>query len=189
MVIKDGKLYGKLAQQDGKIFIHFLKAQTISAESLEMMLPEAPLVFLELSQDGVVQGRVFVRLDKDLPNIKENIPTIFSGKRGKSLAGIKLSYHTTIKNPYLHSSTSSLKDIPVKCDINGSSDAKCGDVAGYVCRGYLEHLFLLDGSYKFDKDLCRVFGNIESCMDILQECCKRRTVKEITDCGLVLERG
>ena len=114
-MIKDGKLYGKLAQQDGKIFIHFLKAQTISA--------------------------------------------------------------------------SSLKDIPVKCDINGSSDAKCGDVAGYVCRGYLEHLFLLDGSYKFDKDLCRVFGNIESCMDILQECCKRRTVKEITDCGLVLERG
>ncbi|CAL4224962.1 unnamed protein product, partial [Meganyctiphanes norvegica] len=100
---------------DGSIFIPF--------DQLQKMIPEkTSLVFVELSLGGTMKGRIIVRLDNNLPNIRENIVQIFSGQKGSSLTGRAFINHKKdieIKNL-------AFSNIPVIPDSNGRTISKQG---------------------------------------------------------------
>ncbi|CAL4076100.1 unnamed protein product, partial [Meganyctiphanes norvegica] len=194
MIDKDIKKHAKLSQHEERILMHSFSTQAVADNSIcipfdqmEKMIPDnASLVFVELTLGGAVKGRVIVRLDKNLPNIRENIVKIFSGRIGPSLSGRELDNYTES----FGMSNLPFSQIPVTPDSNGRTIAKQGDVTGYFKAGYLQVISFTTAAppktYDFTPGWC-VFGNVEEGLDILLEChTNRKRDVIISDCGLVI---
>ncbi|CAL4128224.1 unnamed protein product, partial [Meganyctiphanes norvegica] len=196
MIIKNEKRHAKVSQHEGKSHLHaFLKQKLADGcicrpfDHFQKMFPaEAPLVFVELSLGDTVQGRVYIRLHKEVPNIRENVVQNFTGQRGPSLRGVKFDYRNS---DWLETAGLPFSEVPVIRDSNGRSKAKRGDVVGYFARGYLEEIcFQVSATCSYSSDCC-VFGHVEAGgMDVIQTCCDnyRDNYVTISDCGLVLEQ-
>ncbi|CAL4096309.1 unnamed protein product [Meganyctiphanes norvegica] len=196
MIIKDEKRHAKVSKHEGKSHLHAFLKQKVSDgcicrpfDHFQKMFPiEAPLVFVDLSLGDTVQGRVYIRLHKEVPNIRENVVQIFTGQRGPSLRGVKFD---SCNSDCLATADLPFSEVPVTRDSNGRGIAKRGDVLGYFGHGYLRLIyFQVSASCNYPSDWC-VFGHVEADgMDVIQTCYDKYSPNNVTisDCGLVLEQ-
>ncbi|CAL4124369.1 unnamed protein product, partial [Meganyctiphanes norvegica] len=100
IIINEEKRHAKVSQYKENICLHSFLTQSV-AEDLtclpfqrlqKMIFEDASLIFLELSQHGIMKGRATVRLCKDMPNIRENIVQIVTGQQGPPLNGMSFDY-------------------------------------------------------------------------------------------------
>ncbi|CAL4127165.1 unnamed protein product, partial [Meganyctiphanes norvegica] len=106
LVIKEEKKHGRLSKHEENIYFHTLRTETITDgcicipyELAQKMIPvEASLAFLEISHGGIVKGNVIVRLDKELPIIREHFAVIVSGQSGLTLRGANMNFTYTPQN-------------------------------------------------------------------------------------------
>ncbi|CAL4079112.1 unnamed protein product [Meganyctiphanes norvegica] len=198
MIVNDEKRHAKLSKLDRNIDIHpFLKQAVpdgtvcMPFARLQKMIPETPLVFLELEIGGTVKGRVHVRLENNLPNTRDYVVQIVTGQRGPTLIGISLPHRDASQGLY-QGNYMPFTEMKFTPDSNRRSTSKRGDVTGDFGNSYLQFMFFhiampphthIHGNSRY------VFGHIEEGMDVIQECYDSysKDVK-ITDCGLVIEQ-
>ncbi|CAL4152431.1 unnamed protein product [Meganyctiphanes norvegica] len=197
MVIKDEKMTAKLTHLEEKIHLHTFLKQAASDDSirlsfdrLQRMIPmEASLVFLELSLGGSVKGKVYVRLNKDLPNTRDNFIHIVTGQQGPTLTGVKYNGHTS---NYMYADTSSFGEMIFTRDRIERSKAKRGDLIGHFNYGYLKclHFYVTTPPTTLDYGSpWTVFGHVEAGIDVVLECHdKHSSGVTVSDSGLVLEQ-
>ncbi|CAL4141179.1 unnamed protein product [Meganyctiphanes norvegica] len=159
------------------------------------MLPsEASLVFMELTLGSAVQRRMYIRLDKTLPNTRGYMVELFTGQRGPTFRGIKFDACNSYK--MYTGSTLPFSKATFTFDKSGGSIAKHGDVIGWLRSGYLQHIFFYvsdpSSTLDFGKEYtseCIVFGHVdEGSLDVLKACHDNHSRGvTISDCGLVLE--
>ncbi|CAL4245960.1 unnamed protein product, partial [Meganyctiphanes norvegica] len=154
-------------------------------DRIQSIIPEdVSLVFVELSLNETIKGRIHIRLNTELPNIRENVVNIFTGQMGPSLVGVVLSYH---KSYGLYSNSSlPFNEMKVACDSNGRSTSKTGEIIGYFGSGYLTHLYFhMPAPPKPDNygNGWIVFAQIEEGMDVMEELAKQGSGATISDCG------
>ena len=78
-------------------------------------------MFLELSIGDVVKGILHLRLNGDLPNIRNHMVQLATGQEGSTLAKIPLK---NIDDDSIHTENLFLEDMPVTPDSNETCDAK-----------------------------------------------------------------
>ncbi|CAL4139559.1 unnamed protein product [Meganyctiphanes norvegica] len=197
MVISNEKRHAKLTKHGHNIDVHPFLKQTVSDGSvcmpfdrLQKMIPETPLIYLELTLGGTVKRRVYVRLNNNYPNTRDNFVHIVTGQRGRTLVGISL---VTDSSYGLWLQFFSLSDVKFTPDsLNGSCTSKRGDVTGLVGNRYLQQIYFHVNMPPDTCDHgsnCRVFGHVEEGMDFIQECYDNDSSGvQLSDCGLVIEQ-
>ncbi|CAL4236883.1 unnamed protein product [Meganyctiphanes norvegica] len=196
MVIKGENIHAKLSQQDERIIFHRFQKQVVSEDCifwpfghLQKVIPyEASLTFMELSLGGTVKGQAFIRLDKNLPNIREYMEHIVTGQKSLTLAGIILDNKN---NNGLWAKSIPISKMKVTIDSNATSTSKSGDVVGCFRRGKLNRLIFHIASKPktYENDCCVVFGHVEEGMNVIQECYyNHNSGVLISDCGLIIEQ-
>ncbi|CAL4068535.1 unnamed protein product, partial [Meganyctiphanes norvegica] len=201
MIIKDEKRHAILTKHDHNIDVHPFLKQAVSDGSvcmpfdrLQKMIPEAPLIFLELTLGRTVKGSVKIRLDKNLTKTRDYIVQIVTGQRGATMVGISLSHHHMYG---LYQTSLPFSEMKFTPDSNGKSIAKRGDVTGFLSSNkYLQEIFfhmtIPPNTYDYDSHHGRgfcVFGHIEEGMDVIQECYDNYSSGvKISDCGLVIKQ-
>ncbi|CAL4065660.1 unnamed protein product, partial [Meganyctiphanes norvegica] len=163
-------------------------------DQLQHMLPAEPsLVFIEISIHGTVEGRVYIRLKKDLPKIRDYVVQLVTGQGGPAMVGIKLNDRN--EGCAVYAKDMPLSEMKFTPDSNGSSTAQYGDVAGLFKRGYLDYILFYFAAPPSKRDYgvfskgWSVFGCVEDGMDVIKAChdnCSSNV--KIADCGLVIEQ-
>ncbi|CAL4151188.1 unnamed protein product [Meganyctiphanes norvegica] len=197
MIVKDQKRHAKLTKHDHNIEVHPFLKQAVSDcsvcmpfDRLQKTIPEAPLIFLELTLGGTVKGRVHIRLDKNLPKARDHFVQIVTGQRGPNLMGTALSQNTNLG---LYKTDLQFSEMKFTLDNNGRYIAKRGDVTGYFGPSYLSsvyfHVAMPPHTNNYRSTSYYVFGHVEEGIDVFQECYDdiRRGV-HFSDCGLVIEQ-
>ncbi|CAL4181423.1 unnamed protein product, partial [Meganyctiphanes norvegica] len=198
MVIEDEKRQAQLSQQEDRIHVHTFLRKTISDgciylpfdHLIKMISTEAPRVFIELSLDNIVKGRVLIRLENNPTNIRDYIIHIISGQKGPTLHGVKLNGSNNGLDMY--STNLPFSNMKVECDSSGKSTAKRGDMIGQFSPGYLQILWFYVAAppktTDYGKDR-RIIGHVEEGIDVIQECYnKLSSGVTVSDCGLVIEK-
>ncbi|CAL4078931.1 unnamed protein product, partial [Meganyctiphanes norvegica] len=196
MIIKDETRNAKLTHHDEGIYLHTFLEQVVADDCIRMpfdrvqkMIPvDASLAFIELSIGGSVKGRVYVRLNKEMPNIRDNFIHIVTGKRGPTLTGVKFNG----KNSYgIAAGSLPFTELRFTRDSIEKTKAKRGDVIGCFYDGYLQHLEFFVAAPPITIDYpsyWSVFGHVEAGMDVVLECHDKFDFGiTVSDSGLVLE--
>ncbi|CAL4102772.1 unnamed protein product [Meganyctiphanes norvegica] len=196
MVIQGETRHSKLSQHEQYIYLHFFRKQAlpdriqfIPFDNLQKMIFEAPLIFLEMSLGGVVKEYIQLRLNRNMPNIRDNFVHIVTGQRGPSLKGLHFKGRRLYKDIYV--ANLPFKNITVTPDNFGIPVPKEGDILGYFQNNYLQNLFIFAGNptEKRGFEECCCFGSIEDGLDVLKECYDNHSRGVIiSDCGLVIEQ-
>ncbi|CAL4187116.1 unnamed protein product [Meganyctiphanes norvegica] len=197
MVLKDEKRNAKLTQHEEKIHLHTFLKQAVSDNSIcmsfdqlqKMISMDASLVFIELSLGGSVKGRVYIRLDKELPNIRKNFIHIVTGQKGPTVAGIKFGAKDS---NVIEAGSLPFSELRFTRDSIDKTKAKRGDILGYINNGYLQDLAFFSAAppktFDYESDWS-VFGHMEAGMDVVLECYDElRSGVTVSDSGLVLEK-
>ncbi|CAL4144589.1 unnamed protein product, partial [Meganyctiphanes norvegica] len=195
-IIKNETWHAKLSHHEENIHYHSFQKQAVEGgciimpfERIQKIIPEeTSLVFIEFTLARTVKGRVLLRLEKNLANIREHIVQLVTGKQGPSFVGTNFSNDGTLG---LYQNGLPFSEIKFKGDKSGRSKGKKGDVIGYFVNGYLQHIRFYVAppptTYDFGSEYC-VFGHIEKGINIIQECCGScSNGVSISDCGIVLE--
>ncbi|CAL4123762.1 unnamed protein product, partial [Meganyctiphanes norvegica] len=191
-VIKYQKRFAKLSQHKESIHVHPFLKQGVSDgcistpfNLLQKMIPDAPLVFMEMSIGDAVIGLVRIRLDKNLPFISDHIVQIFTGQKGSTLSGRRFNNRGDIG---LYINFLPFSEYEFTPDKNGTSTAKQGQVTGQFKMNYLSSIYLHTSmtAHAYGSDY-HVFGHVEEGMGVIQACLgKNKSIVKISDCGLVI---
>ncbi|CAL4140718.1 unnamed protein product [Meganyctiphanes norvegica] len=190
IVVNGEKKRAKLSRHQGSVHLNpFLKQAVpdgciMPFDRIKKMIPETPLVFVELSLFGAVKGKAYIRLDKQLPNIRDHVLHIVTGQQGPTLIGVKFDNYS---RNYMRTIPLPSCVMKLTLDSNKISIGKSGEVLGHFADGYLQFIFFCFGTKDFGSS-CPVLGYIEKGINIVQECHDRYRSLMISNCGLVIEQ-
>ncbi|CAL4162789.1 unnamed protein product [Meganyctiphanes norvegica] len=199
-IIKNEKRHAKLSQQEENIYVHSFQAQSLVDDCISVpfnrmqkMIPkETSLVFWEMSLNEEVKGRMHIRLENNLPIIRDIILQIVTGQQGPYLRNHKMY----CKHNYdIQAYSSRFSEMPVTLNNSEKTVAKRGDVIGYFGSGYLSYIYIYLATspitYDYGNKYC-VFGKLEDGLEVIQACADIYNTKggnmRISDCGLVIEQ-
>ncbi|CAL4082331.1 unnamed protein product, partial [Meganyctiphanes norvegica] len=200
MSINGEQRLATLSQHGESVYVHqFVKKEKPNGcicmpfDRIQMMIPEAPLVFVELKVGSSVKI-INIRLDKNLPNIRDNFVHIVTGQGKSVLRGLKLNGQNGYNSHEIYVSSLPFSEMKFTCDRSVTCTAKRGDIIGRIGEGYLSqlHFYVPPSSqthnYASHGGSWCVFGHIEDTFDAIQECCQNYSKGvTISDCGLILD--
>ncbi|CAL4171278.1 unnamed protein product, partial [Meganyctiphanes norvegica] len=198
----DGKsLYCKLSTKEGHIFLHCFRvsgsnlsksAKTVSYEQVQRWLPEVrDLVFLDLAILGEVKGRVTIRLRQDLPSYAKNIPLLFTGEKGHSLADIPCVQCSTNNLGFAVSSVTEQINY-FQRDSNAGNNATQGAMLADCFSQKFCYIYIYHEKYATSYGSnYEVFGQVETGLETVKLCKNHGNQNEVTvaDCGLVIKEN
>ncbi|CAL4149345.1 unnamed protein product, partial [Meganyctiphanes norvegica] len=218
MIIKDEMRNAKLTHHEERIHLHTFLKQDVATDCIcipfdrvQKMIPvDASLAFIELSIGGSVKGRVYVRLNKRLPNTRDHFMQIVTGQRGPTLTGVKFTWNDNdviaaeslpftelrLTTPQFLGAFFGTFWVFIEDVFNTlfqKNKAKRGDIIGDIKDGYLDDLQFFVAAPPRTHDFGRhftIFGHVEAGMGVVLECHdKYDSGVTVSDSGLVLEPG
>ncbi|CAL4133336.1 unnamed protein product, partial [Meganyctiphanes norvegica] len=136
MAVKDKKMHDKLSKHEKRTFIHSIQKQTVTDGHiccpvdcvLKMIPADASLVFMDVTLEGAVMGRIQIHLQNKLPKIRDYLVHIFTGQRGDTLVGKQFNH---VMSEVFGINQLQFSGMKVTLGSNVGSTAKHGDVCGW----------------------------------------------------------
>ncbi|KAK8741144.1 hypothetical protein OTU49_002520 [Cherax quadricarinatus] len=201
---QDGLRSSKISLENGKLYLHTLLYQPLSAHARTIQLSEvmdeldssSTLAFLDLGWAGATRGRIHIRLRPNT-GLARQFVLMCTGQQGPTYANTKLVSVGYKSRPgeYVAGGDYQYNDgrggTPLLFDLLGEyrrsgsagavwSPRQLGDLSTQFCIITRDRT---DGHQWGD-----VFGEVENGLDVLKAAVKLRNINEVTvvDCGLVL---